>query len=342
MVRYGILGFGHHAAKRLVPALAVAEDSRLTGLWRRDFSKAQTNAKEFRVRAFETAEELCTSPEVDAVFVASPDALHLQDVLLALSNGKPVLCEKPLAMNTDEVEVMLAAQSKAGVAFGVAQNMRYNASVQLMQDWIAEGRIGNPVLAQAQFCYAAEKSPRQWIYDPALALGGPIGDVAIHCIDGLRFVLGTDVTAVSTLAHTDAKSGAVESHAVVALDFSTGAMGSVTVTTRGEYRSYIEVTGDAGVLTCEDGLTVDHDVEVIRWQNGQVIDRVPVSNANAYSRMLDSFSAEVEGTGKYLASGIDGLHNQRILDAAYTSWRSGTKQAISYVESDFNQNSLLH
>ena len=330
MVRYGILGFGHHAAKRLVPALAAAQGSSLVGLWRRDFAKAQTNASELKIeRAFETAEQLCGSPEIDAVFVASPDSLHLSDVLLALKHGKPVLCEKPLAMNSGEVEQMLAAQAKAGVAFGVAQNMRYNASAELMRQWIAEGRIGKPQLAHAQFCYAADRSPRQWIYDPTLALGGPIGDVAIHCVDALRFLLGGEhVTEVSTLAHTDAGSGTVESHAVVALDFGSGAMGSVTVTTRGEYRSLIEVTGESGVLVCENGMTVDHDVEVVQYRKGQVVERVTVSNADAYTKMFDSFSAEVEGTGSYLASGMDGLHNQRILDAAYASWRSGVKQTL--------------
>lgn len=330
MVRYGILGFGHHAAKRLVPAFAATQQSSLGGLWRRDLAKARADARNFRIEhAFETAEALCASPGIDAVFVASPDALHLHDVLLALKHGKPVLCEKPLAMNAAQVEEMLAAQASAGVAFGVAQNMRYNSSGQLMRQWIAEGRIGKPVLAHSQFCYAAQASPRQWIYDPTLALGGPIGDVAIHCIDALRFVMGdVDVASVSTLAHTDAQSGAVESHAVVALDFATGAMGSVTVTTRGEYRSYIEVTGETGVLVCEDGLTVDHEVEVIQLRNGKVVDRVTLSNADAYTKMLDSFAAEIGENGQYLAPARDGLRNQRILDAAYASWRSGTKQSV--------------
>jgi predicted dehydrogenase len=331
MIRYGILGFGHHAAKRIVPSFANAAQSQLVGLWRRDFAKATANARDLKIeRVFETAEALCASPEIDAVFVASPDALHLHDVLLALKHGKPVLCEKPLAMNAAEVEQMLAAQAKAGVAFGVAQNMRYNASAELMRQWIAEGRIGKPQLGHAQFCYAVDRSPRQWIYDPTLALGGPIGDVAIHCVDALRFLLGGEqANEVNALAHTDAGSGAVESHAVVALEFASGAMGSVTVTTRGEYRSLIEVTGDSGVLVCENGMTVDHDVEVVRYRKGEVAERVTVSNADAYTKMFDSFSAEIEGTGKYLAPGGDGLHNQRILDAAYASWRSGTKQTIA-------------
>ena len=122
--------------------------------------RRRRNARELKIeRAFETAEDLCASPDIDAVFVASPDSLHLNDVLLALKHGKPVLCEKPLAMNAGEVEQMLAAQAKAGVAFGVAQNMRYNASADLMRQWIAEGRIGKPQLASCAVLLCGGQEP---------------------------------------------------------------------------------------------------------------------------------------------------------------------------------------
>lgn len=351
MTRYGILGFGHHAAKRLTKGFAEAHDSKLVGLWRRDITKARANAADFSIPlVFDTPEALCASPEIDAVFIVSPDALHLPHVLLAAKHGKAILCEKPLALNAAEVEEMLHAAQAAGVPFGVAQNMRYNQSLDLIRKWIAEGRIGQPALAHSQFSYSAEGSPREWIYDPSLALGGPIGDVGIHCIDALRFVLATDVTTVSTLAHRDAASGQVESHAVIALDLASdlvsghasdpvsgvasGAMATVTVTTRAEYRSLIEITGEIGVILCEDGLTVDHPVDVVLRRNGAVIASERLSNADAYSRMLDGFSAWVErgwteDRGAYLAPATDALHNQRVLDAAYRSWREGTKQSIA-------------
>ncbi|WP_158752399.1 Gfo/Idh/MocA family protein [Acidobacterium sp. S8] len=330
MTRYGILGFGHHAIKRMLPGFAEAKESTLTGMWRRDPAKAAANGREYNIpRIFNSAEELCASPEIDAVFIASPDALHLPHVLLAAQHGKHVLCEKPLALNASEVEQMLFATRAAGVVFGVAQNMRYNSSIQLIREWIAEGRIGQPLLAHSQFCYNADKSPRAWIYDPSLATGGPIGDVAIHCLDGLRFVLNTDITEVSTLAHKDAHSGAVESHAVVSFAFGNGAMGAVTVTTRGSYRSLMEVTGETGVILCENGLTVDHPVDVVLYRQDKVAAHQRVSNDDAYSRMLDSFSAAIAGRGEYLATGEDGLHNQRVLDAAYKSWHTGNKQTVA-------------
>jgi len=333
MTRYGILGFGHHAAKRLTKGFAEARDSKLVALWRRDPAKARANARDYSIPlVFDTPEALCASPELDAVFIVSPDALHLPDVLLAAKHGKAILCEKPLAMNVTEVEQMLAAAAAANVRFGVAQNMRYYRSLDVIRKWIGEGRIGQPQLAHSQFSYSAAGSPRAWIYDPSLALGGPIGDVGIHCVDALRFVLGTDVTAVSTLAHRDAGSGKVESHAVIGLDFASdltsGAMATVTTTTRAEYRSLIEVTGETGVILCEDGLTVDFPVDVVLRRGPDVIASERVSNDDAYTLMLDGFSAWVEGRGDYLAPATDALHNQRVLDAAYQSWREGSRQLI--------------
>jgi predicted dehydrogenase len=329
MIRYGLLGFGHHCEKRLIPAFPAARNSALAGLWRRDFEKGAANARQYSIEhVFRTADELCASPQVDAVFVASPDALHLPHVLLALKHGKPVLCEKPLGMNACEVKQMLSAAWDAGLRLGVAQNLRYNRSLELMRAWIAEGRIGRPLLAHAQFCFSADSSPRQWIYDPALACGGPIGDVGIHCIDALRFVMDSRITAVSTLARADERSAPLEAYAAIGLDFDCDAMGSVTVSTRGVYRTVVEVTGETGTIVSQYGLTVDTDVEVVLWRAGQAQERETVSSADGYTRMLDAFSDWVEGRGEYRATAADGVHNQMVLDAAYASWRTGERKLL--------------
>jgi len=324
MTRYGILGFGLHARKRLMPAFQAAKQSQFAGLWRRDPQRAAADSAEFGVAAYPSAEALCSSPEIDAIFITSPDALHLPDVLLALRHGKPVLCEKPLAMSTAEVEQMLAAAEAASVLLGVAQNMRYNRSLQLIREWVAEGRIGTPHLVNAQVCYDAGRNPRTWIYDPELARGGPIGDVGIHCIDALRFVLGSDVAQTGAVAHRDEHSGKVESHAVLPLAFTNGAAGAVTLTSRGRYRSLLEVTGTTGVIVCENALTVDHPIEVLLLRGWDGVEqREALSNADAYTRMLDAFSAAIHGEEAFLSPATDGLHNLRVVDASYESWRTG-------------------
>jgi predicted dehydrogenase len=330
MVRYGILGFGLHGVKRLVPAFAGAKTSQLIGIWRRKLDKAKADARDYGIETvFATAEELCASPNVDAVFVASPDACHMRDSVLAFAHNKPVLCEKPLAMNAEEVEQMLVAAKRANVQFGVAQCFRYNRSVDLIREWVAAGRIGKPIFATSHFYFQSAESQRSWIYDPSLARGGPIGDVGIHCLDTLRYILQDDVTAVTTLAHRDAQSGGVEASAALAMNFCQGTIGSILVSFRSPYRSLVEIVGETGVIRSENGLTVTGMVDVQLLQSGKVLDNRQVTNADAYCRMLDGFSDAIEGRGSYLALGEDGLRNQRILDAAYASWQSGRKETIS-------------
>ena len=271
---------------------------------------------------------MCASSAIDAVFVASPDALHMQDTLLALAHNKSVLCEKPLAMNAGQVEQMMSAARRANVVFGVAQNFRYNRSVNLIRKWIEDGRIGKPIFATAQFHFDSGRSPRKWIYDASLACGGVIGDVGIHCMDALRFILNDDPVALSTLARGDEQSQKVEVSAALTIDFAQGTLGSVLVSFRSPYRTLIEIMGENGMIQSENGLTVDQPVEVLLRQKGEVVERKKVSNDDACSRMLDAFSRAIAGDGDYAATGEDGLKNQLALDAAYASWRSGRKELL--------------
>lgn len=329
MVRYGILGFGNHGVKRLVPAFAGARESRLAGIWRRDIGKARAQAYEFHIaHVFSTPEELCASTEIDAVLVSSPDAMHMNDTLLAMSHGKAALCEKPAAMNVGQVRRMAEGARAAGVQFGVAQNFRFNRSVNIVRDWLREGRIGRPLFATAQFCFRAQNSPRKWIYDPALACGGVIGDVGIHCIDVLRYVLSADVSTVATLARGDAASAELESNAVLSAEFEQGTFASIQVSFRGNYRTYLEIAGEEGIIQSDDCLTVDRPVQIVLRRNGEIADAEQVVNGDAYTLMIDAFSRAVEGRGSYSAPGEDAIKNQQVLDAAFSSLHSGVKQIV--------------
>jgi predicted dehydrogenase len=341
MVRYGILGFGHHGERRLAPAFEHAQNSQLTGIWRRNQERARENAQHFHIaHIFDSPEEMCASSAIDVVFVASPDALHCEHTLLALRHGKAVLCEKPLAMSASEAIRMATAARAAGRAFGVAQNFRYNLSLEKMRAMVAEGVIGQPVFASTHFCFLSRNSPRTWINDGGMACGGPIGDVGIHAIDALRFILQQEVVAVSTIARDgqtpspmegtspSTSERELEESAALTLEFSRGALASIQVSFRAQYRTLVEVVGEGGVLTAESGLTVDRPVSIVHHSAGKIIHQEVVSNTDAYSRMLDAFSATVEGTGSFASTGDDGVQNQRILDATFRSWHSGCRERI--------------
>jgi predicted dehydrogenase len=326
--RFAILGFGHHATRRLVPAFAQSTKATLTGLWRRNAEAAQADAKTHGIHAFASAEELCASPDVDVVFITSPDAMHLEDARLAFRHGKAVLCEKPLAMNAGQAAEILAASQQAGVLFGVGQNFRFNQSVDFMRQQIAAGVIGKPQLAHSQYSYPGTTAPRKWITDPSLACGGPIADVGVHCIDALRFILAAEVKTISVLATKDQHSGEVEAISTMQMQMSNGAYANVTATARAPYRTLLEVTGSEGVLIAENGLTVDRPVDVTLRRAGELVETHTFSNNDGYIRMIDAFTDALHGQGTFSPTGNDGVINQRILDAAFRSWHSGLRETL--------------
>src|SRR5271165_5001295 len=249
MVRFGLVGFGLHAVKRMMPGFQRASRCRVVALSRRDLRQAEVSARQFQIEhALASTADLCACPDVDAVFIASPDALHCEDVLTAVQHRKPVLCEKPMAMNGGEARTMVEAARKAGVTLGVAQVMRFEESVKFMRERISAGAIGRPQVARADFFAPMLTSARTWVNDPKLATGGPLADIGVHCIDTLRFVLGDEVRAVSTRAHYDSHS-VLEASAATVLEFASGTLATVSVSARSPYQTFLEVAGETGVLS---------------------------------------------------------------------------------------------
>ena len=313
-----------------MPGFALSQHCKVTALSRRDPQKAADSARRYDLQhAFTSTEELCRCPDVDAVLVTGPDMLHRSDVLTSIAAGKPVLCEKPMAMNAAECQEMVEAARRANVLLGVAHVFRFEESTAYLRDQIAAGTIGTPVLARAEFSYSGTGHGRTWLYDPAMAAGGPVADVGVHCIDSLRFVLQDDPVRVTTLGRSDEQSGKVEAVAILTLQFRKGTLATVLVSTRAPYRTPLEFVGNQGTLRADDGLTVDRPVTVQLWREQKVVSSETVSNQMAYARQVDRFADAITHSQAFLAPGEIGWQNQIILDAAYRSLKSGKSEEIN-------------
>jgi 1,5-anhydro-D-fructose reductase (1,5-anhydro-D-mannitol-forming) len=332
MVRFGIVGFGLHAVRRLMPGFKLARSCKVTALSRRDMAKAQAASEEYKIpHVFPSTSELCRSPEVDAVLVTTPNSLHLSDVLTALEAGKPVLCEKPMGMNAGECRQMVEAARAAKVPLGVAQVFRFEDSTARLRERIAAGQIGRPIFARSEFSYPGKNHARTWLNDAQIAGSGPIGDVGVHCIDALRYILQDEVVRVSARGMWDADSNDVEAAANLSLEFSRGTLGAVLVSTRADYRTPMEFVGEAGVLRADDGLTVDRPINVNLKKSGVVVESEAISNQYAYPRQVDMFAAAVRKEAAFPVPGEEGWQNQEILDAALRSLKSGRFEEVPKV-----------
>ncbi len=331
MVRFGIAGFGLHAVKRLMPGFRRAQRSTVVALSRRDAEKARASAREYGIpHAFASIADLCRCAEVDAVFVATPNASHLPDVLTAVRCRKPVLVEKPMGLNADECRQMIEASARANVALGVAQIFRFCESTNRVRQRIAAGDIGRVAMARAEFAYPGRGHARTWINDAAIAGGGPIADVGVHCIDALRFMLGDEVVSIGARGHGDEDSRQLEASAALALEFRGGAVGAVLVSMRAAYQTPFEIVGEAGVLRADDGLSVEQPVTIELRRDGKVVEREQVSNEAAYARQVDAFADTVEHGTPFPVPGEEGWRNQVILDAAYRSLRNGQIESVAF------------
>ena len=164
-----------------------------------------------------------------------------------------------------------------------------------------------------------------------MAGAGPIFDIGVHCIDTLRFVLQDEVVRVSATASSDKRSGSVESAAALSLEFSRGAIGTVLVSYRAEYRTPLELVGDAGTLWANDALNVEHPIEIELRRGEEVVQRDTASNHLAYALQVDAFANWIEGKAQFPAPGEEGWQNQEVLDAAMRSIKSGRAEVVPKV-----------
>ena len=112
----------------------------------------------------------------------------------------------------------------------------------------------------------------------SLAAGGPLSDLGVHCIDALRYIVGQEIRSVSALANYDSH-WVMEALATAALQFESGILGTVSVSARTPYQTYLEVAGETGVLSSVNALNVEHPPTVELRRGFDVIERREVSNA---------------------------------------------------------------
>jgi predicted dehydrogenase len=236
-----------------------------------------------------------------------------------------------MAMNASECGEMVKAAHKRGILLGVAQVFRFEDSTARLREHIAAGDIGKPVLARAEFSFPGRNAARTWIRDAAIAGGGPIADVGVHCIDALRYLLADEVVSVMARAASDDASGNVEAAAALILEFSKGTLAVALVSFRADYRTPLEIVGEKGVLRADDGLTVDKPISIQLRRDGSIVRSEVVSNQYAYARQVDMFADAVEGHSSFTVPGEEGWQNQQILDAAYRSIQSGQREAVPNV-----------
>ncbi|HXX62549.1 MAG TPA: Gfo/Idh/MocA family oxidoreductase [Bacteroidota bacterium] len=323
-IRYGIIGFGRFAEKSIAPAIRRSKSSELVALQKRSAQAARQKADEHSVPlAFATVEELVHYSDIDAVFITSANSAHCGEAIAAARAGKHVIVEKPMALSSAECEQMIDACSRSGVKLMVGTMVRLSPLIRRMKELIGAGRIGEVKAARAEFIYDARLSSRTWLIDRAVAGGGPVFDIGVHCIDTLRFVLDDEPAVLGAALSPRPTETSTEESASISMLFSRGVVASVLCSyTAPIRRSILEIIGTEAVLHAQD-FTRGNQVGKLTISRGKS-DKVAsvtveeIAVGDLYVEEISMFTHWILGGPPPEIDGENGLKNQRILDRVIT------------------------
>ena len=198
LLRWGIAGPGK-IAQQFAQDLKLVPGNQLTAVGSRSLERARSFADQYQAEyAYGSYLELFESEELDVVYIATPHNSHAELSIMALNNGKHVLCEKPLATNQRDVERIIAAARSNNVFLMEALWSRFNPSITQVLHRVSHGDIGNVHYLHADFAfYALEKSEEGRLLNPELA-GGSILDIGIYPIFLAYLILGIPEKIMAT------------------------------------------------------------------------------------------------------------------------------------------------
>ena len=222
---WGILGPGGIARAFAADLQSLAGHS-VAAVGSRTLSNAEEFVSTFGGKAYGSYEELVADESVDAIYVATPHPAHKENVVLALNAGKPVLCEKPFAVNAQEAQEMVAAAVANNVALMEAMWSRFLPHYALVREIVASGILGKILTVHADHGQrlADQNIPR--LVDPLLA-GGALLDLGLYPVSFAHMILSnpTKITASGVLTDRG-----VDGQTSMIFDYSSGAQAVLNTT----------------------------------------------------------------------------------------------------------------
>jgi myo-inositol 2-dehydrogenase/D-chiro-inositol 1-dehydrogenase/scyllo-inositol 2-dehydrogenase (NAD+) len=194
------------------------------------------------------------NPKVDAVVIATPTSIHREIAEAAAAAGKHILCEKPMAMDSQECDTMIHSARKAGVVLQIGFMRRFDESFVVAKSRVDAGEIG--AVVQVKTLTHGPSQPRPWMFDLAKS-NGPLAEVNSHDIDSVRWFSGSEFTEVYALAGNFRTPEARKSHpdfydqVLLTARMSSGAQGCISGAQGAQYAydARCEILGTHGLIT---------------------------------------------------------------------------------------------
>jgi len=288
----------------------------------RDAARAEAYAREHGIeRAYGGYDALLADPDIEAVYISLPNALHVEWSIRALEAGKHVLCEKPLTRRAGEAEEAFDAAERAGRLLMEAFMYRHNPQTGRLRELVDEGAIGTLQLVRSAFSFTA-RDPEDVRLLTELD-GGSLMDVGCYCVSASRLLAGEPERVygeqVQTETGVDARfSGTMRFPGGVIAQFDSG----LVLPDRAE----LEAIGDEGSLFLANPWHCREPVIELRREGGG--EKIRLERQDSYRLELENLSAAVGGKAAPLLGREDAVAQARALEALYRSAERGAPVSL--------------
>ncbi len=325
-IRWGVLGAAKIAVEKVIPAMQGGEHSAVTAITSRSLAKAQQAASTLGITsAYGSYDELLADRQVDAVYNPLPNHLHVPWSIKALKAGKHVLCEKPIALSSEEAQTLVDAgrrfpQLKLMEAFMYRHHPQWVAARRLVRD----GKIGQLQTTQALFSYF-NRDPQN-VRNQAAIGGGGLMDIGCYPISLARWLFDDEPKRVMATIefdphfHTDRLVSAV-------MDFG-GRSAAFTVGTQLAPYQRVQICGTAGRVELEIPFNAPPDRPTRIWhQSDTGTQEIVFETCDQYRIQGDLFCRAVLDDTHVPTPIEDAVANMKVIEAAFRSAGSGGWEA---------------
>ena len=328
-VSWGILGNATIARKCVIGAIQKSRNGLVHALGTRSPADAAEVAAENGIgNIYDGYDAVLADPAVDAVYVPLPNHMHLPWTLKALSAGKHVLCEKPLACNVGEARVMAARAKETGLLLMEAFMYRFHPRSRHIKQIVDQGDIGKPCLVRSAFCYHMDDDILQCGGNARLKPdmgGGALLDVGCYSVSVARWLMGAEPTAVQ--AQAVYHPAGVDIHLVGTLRFEDNQLAVLEASFISALQQTYSVIGSDGAIDLPHDAFIPWEkdaVYTLRKTDDEVGAEQVIQGADQYQLMVEHFSDAVLGRTELDITPHDSIASMCVLDALAKAAKTGT------------------
>lgn len=327
VLRVAIMGLGSYGT-RVAEAMKTCSKAKLVGVISGTPSKIEEWQSKYDIPDsncyhYENFDQVKNNPDIDAIYVTTPNALHHSQVIRIAKAGKHAICEKPMALNAKEGQEMIDACKKANVKLLVGYRMHFEPRTLEVIRMRNADEFGKVSFFQGQ-CGFKAGDPKQWRLNKALAGGGSLMDIGIYALNGARYMLGEEpnwVTAQETKTDPVKFKEGVDETIQFQLGFPSGAVASCLSSYNINHLDRFFLSGDKGFAEMQP--STGYGPIKGRTHKGEITQPIVTQQTVQMDQMAGII---LEGIKPIVSvDGEEGLKDLKIIDAIYQAVKTGKK-----------------